>query len=58
VKCSQPYPGSLCSLVKPHPFLIISSYIQELSILMFLDSPADFGTCYSQGGLTQVVGKN
>ncbi len=26
--------------------------------LTFLDSLADVGTCYSQGGLTQVVGKN
>jgi hypothetical protein len=43
VKCSQPYPGSLCSLVKPHPFLVISSYIQELSILNVFGFP---GRCW------------
>lgn len=43
VKCSQPYPGSLCSLVKPHQFLIISSYIQELSILNVFGFP---GRCW------------
>lgn len=43
VKCSQPYPGSLCSLVKPHQFLIISSYIQELSILNIFGFP---GRCW------------